>query len=144
MTLFALPFIPVWFYHALLGLSLVLFLVAILLGKLPIIRDMLGLLKPISFLLLLGAMFLEGALTDYTIMQDRVAKVQAQADTYQQQSKDLNDKLAKKSKEFKKKNQAKKQVVYKYIQQEVKKYDNECKIPDAFVNAHNQSAEKSK
>lgn len=95
-------------------------------------------------MLVCASIFIEGALLDYNTMQERIAKVQQQSDQFEQKSKDTNIKLAKQAKEFKKKNMEHKQVVYKYIHTEVAKYDNECKIPDAFVNAHNQSAEPTK
>ena len=91
-----------------------------------------------------AATFLEGALYDYTVMQARIEEAKQQTAQYEEQNKLLNDKLAKKATATKQKIQVKKEYITRYIDREVKKYDNTCVIPKPFVDAHNQSAEKAK
>ena len=62
----------------------------------------------------------------------------------EQKNKELNDKLSSKVTTFKEKTKVKKEYIYRYIDREVKKYDNQCVIPKPFVDAHNQAAEKAK
>lgn len=90
------------------------------------------------------ATFLEGALYDYNVMQARIEEAKQQTAEYEQKNKELNEKLAKKATVTKEKIKVKKEYVTRYIDREVKKYDNTCVIPKPFVDAHNQSAEKVK
>jgi len=135
---------PDWLYHTLFFTSLTAVLVGLFLGKISFIKQYTTLLKWGGLTVLVISLFLEGALYDYNVMQERIKEVKAQALAAEQASKDANDKLAKMSNNFKQKNNTKKEYITRYINKEITKYDNTCIIPKEFVKAHNDSAEKAK
>lgn len=90
------------------------------------------------------ALFLEGAMFDYNVMQSRIEEAKKQTAEYEQKNQELNDKLSKKATATREKIKVKKEYVTRYIDREVTKYDNQCVIPKPFVDAHNQSAERAK
>ena len=135
---------PDWLYHTLFFTSLTAVLVGLFLGKISFIKQYTTLLKWGGLTVLVISLFLEGALYDYNVMQERIKEVKAQALAAEQASKDANDKLAKMSNNFKQKNNIKKEYITRYIDKEITKYDKTCVIPKEFVKAHNDSAEKAK
>ena len=135
---------PDWLYHILFLGSLLAFLIGTFLKKVPFIKNYTTLLKWGGLVTLVFSLFLEGALYDYNVMQARIEEAKKQVAEYEQKNKEANDKLAKLSEDFKKKNKTKKEYITRYIDREVAKYDNQCKIPKEFVKAHNDSAEKAK
>lgn len=124
--------------------SLLAVLMGFFLGKVAFIKQYTTLLKWGGLVVLTLSLFLEGALYDYNVMQARVEEAKKQAAEYEQANKELNDKLAKKSDKVREKIKTKKEYITRYIDREVTKYDNTCVIPKPFVDAHNQSAERTK
>ena len=135
---------PNWIFHSLFYLSIVAMILGFAFGKAKLIKSYALMLKISGVIGFAAATFLEGALYDYTVMQARIEEAKQQTAQYEQANKDLNDKLAKKSSKVKEKIQVKKEYITRYIDREVKKYDNTCVIPKPFVDAHNQAAEKAK
>ena len=135
---------PDWLYHTLFIGSLLAFLIGQFLKNLSLIKKYALLLKWGGLVVLVTSLFLEGALYDYNVMQARIEEAKKQVQEYEQKNKETNDKLAKLQQDFKKKNNTKKEYITRYIDREVTKYDNQCKIPKEFVKAHNDSAEKAK
>lgn len=142
MWIFAIT--PDWVFHTLFYGSLLATLAGFFLGKVRFLQPYLLTLKIAGPIVLVCSIFLEGALFDYNVMQARIEEVKQQVATAEKESKESNDKLAKKSTEVKQKIQVKKEYITRYIEREVTKYDNQCVIPKPFVDAHNQSAEKAK
>jgi hypothetical protein len=135
---------PNWIFHSLFYLSIVSIVLGFVFGKAKLIKQWSLMLKISGIVGFAAATFLEGALYDYTVMQARIEEAKQQTAQYEEQNKLLNDKLAKKATATKQKIQVKKEYITRYIDREVKKYDNTCVIPKPFVDAHNQSAEKAK
>ena len=92
-------------------------------------------------LVVIGAYFKGGYLTEMEWRQ-RVEQVQAKVDKAEQDSKEANKKLAKESKKKREIIIVHKASTQQYINSEVKKYDNTCIIPQSFIKAHNDAAEK--
>jgi cell shape-determining protein MreC len=135
---------PNWLYHTLFFVSLFAVLVGSFLKNLSFIKKYALLLKWGGLAVLVIALFLEGALYDYRVMQSRIEEAKQQTAEYEQKNKELNDQLANKSTKVKEKIKVKKEYVTRYIDREVTKYDKTCVIPKEFVKAHNDSAEKAK
>lgn len=135
---------PNWLYHTLFFASLFAVLVGSFLKNLSFIKKYALLLKWGGLAVLVIALFLEGALYDYRVMQSRIEEAKQQTAEYEQKNKELNDQLANKSTKVKEKIKVKKEYVTRYIDREVTKYDKTCVIPKEFVKAHNDSAEKAK
>ena len=135
---------PDWIFHSLFYVSVVAMILGFVFGKAKLIKQYTLMLKISGSIGLVIALFLEGALFDYNVMQTRIEEAKQQTAEYEQKNQELNDKLAKKSKATKEKIQVKKEYITRYIDREVKKYDNQCVIPKPFIDAHNQSAERAK
>lgn len=142
--MFIFEITPSWVFHTLFYLSIVSMILGFVFGKAKLIKQWTLMLKISGVIGFTVATFLEGALYDYNVMQARIEEAKQQTAEYEQKNKDLNDQLAKKSSKVKEKIQVKKEYITRYIDREVKKYDNQCVIPKPFVDAHNQSAEKTK
>lgn len=142
--MFIFEITPSWVFHSLFYLSIVSMILGFVFGKAKLIKQWTLMLKISGVIGFAVSTFLEGALYDYNVMQSRIEEAKQQTAEYEQKNKDLNDKLAKKSTKVKEKIQVKKEYITRYIDREVKKYDNQCVIPNEFVKAHNDSAEKAK
>lgn len=97
-----------------------------------------------SVILLVCGIYFEGGYSAEMQWRERVREVEAKLEVAQQESKDANAALAKKSKEKVKVIEGKQIIVKQYIDREVAKYNDQCVIPKEFVKAHNDSAEKAK
>lgn len=142
--MFIFEITPSWIFHSLFYLSIVSMILGFVFGKAKLIKQWSLMLKISGVIGFAVSTFLEGALYDYNVMQSRIEEAKQQTAQYEQANKDLNDKLAKKSSKVKEKIQVKKEYITRYIDREVTKYDNQCVIPKPFVDAHNQSAERTK
>ena len=135
---------PNWIFHTLFYASLVSMILGFVFGKAKLIKQYTLMLKISGVIGFAVSTFLEGALFDYNTMQARIEEAKQQVAQYEQENKNLNDKLATKSDKIKEKIKTKKEYITRYIDREVTKYDNTCVIPKPFVDAHNQSAERTK
>jgi hypothetical protein len=98
----------------------------------------------ISVVLLVAGIYFEGGYSAEMQWRERVREVEAKVAQAEQEAKDANKALAKKSKEKVKVIEGKQVIIKQYIDREVAKYNDQCVLPKEFVNAHNQSAEKAK
>jgi cell division protein FtsB len=124
--------IPDWVVHLLLFVGIGGIIVA------SILRSIL--LYPIAALIFCASVFLEGLIFGQKDMREQIAILEAKAQQYQQESTDLNKMLA--DKHDKKIIQIKEKTneIVKYVDQYVTKYDNDCRVPNAFVLLHDSAA----
>lgn len=113
-------------------------------ARLPLITQYGLLIKWIGAISLIISVFLQGALYDYNIMQARIEEIAEQLAVAENASKETNIVLADKSEKVKEKIKVKKEYITRYIDREVTKYDNTCVIPESFIKAHNDAAERAK
>jgi hypothetical protein len=103
-----------------------------------------GILQFFSVLILIIGVFFEGGYATEMEWRHRVEEVQAKVEAAEAKSKEvsvqINTKVVTRTKVIHDHGQ----IVRQYIDREVTKYDNQCVIPDAFVKAHNDSAEAPK
>lgn len=97
-----------------------------------------------SVILLISGIYFEGGYSSEMQWRERVREMEAKVAKAEEESKEANIKLDKKSAEKIKVIQGKQVIVKQYIDREVTKYDNQCVIPKEFVKAHNDSAEAPK
>lgn len=141
---------PDWVFHTLFYASLLALLAGVFLKNIPFVKQYALILKYGGIGVLAISIFLEGALYDYNVMQERVKEVKAQAEAAEKASKEVNDQLEKLQADFKKKNKTKTEYIYRYIDREIVKYDEKfkpggvCEIPKEFIKAHNDAAERIK
>lgn len=110
----------------------------------PPAAQFIGILQFFSVLILIIGVFFEGGYATEMEWRHRVEEVQAKVEAAEAKSKEvsvqINTKVVTRTKVIHDHGQ----IVRQYIDREVTKYDNQCVIPDAFVKAHNDSAEAPK
>lgn len=97
-----------------------------------------------SVVLLVSGIYFEGGYSAEMQWRARVAEMEAKVAKAEEESREANVKLDKKSAEKVKVIKGREIVVKQFIDREVAKYNDKCDIPKAFVDAHNQSAEQPK
>ena len=104
-------------------------------------------LQAVSVVFLVGGIYFEGGYAAEMQWRERVREVETKLAAAEQQSKEANVALDKKSKEKIKYIQGRTQVVKQYIDREVARYDTKfapggvCEIPPEFIKAHNSAAQ---
>lgn len=136
--------LPNWFFHTLLAVGILGTMAGFVLAMIPMIRQYLIPIRVISLMILSLALLLEGALLDNQVWQMRVLEVEAKLAKAEAEAAKANAKLSEKANSKVAKQKEKTVVVKQYITREVTKYDKTCVIPNEFVKAHNDAAEKAK
>jgi hypothetical protein len=93
-----------------------------------------------SVVLLISGIYFEGGYAAEMQWRARVKEMEAKVAVAEQQAKDANKALSKKSKEKVKVIEGKQVIVKQYIDREVTKYDETCKVPAPVVKALNAAA----
>lgn len=137
-------FLPDWVFHLILLAGIVGTTAGFVLGMIPVIKQYIIPIRVISIILVVFGLFLEGALLDNQTWQLRVKEVEAKLAIAEAESAKANNKITEKSNIQNNKQKEKTVIVKQYIDREVKRYDNQCVIPNEFVKAHNDSAERAK
>lgn len=122
------------------GTFLSFFVVNKILRAFPFLSHYVNIAQIVSAVLLVAGVYLEGGYSTEMQWRERVREVEAKVAVAEQQAKDANVKLDKKAQEKVKVIQGKQVIVKQYIDREVVKYDDSCKIPKEVVKAHNAAA----
>jgi hypothetical protein len=136
--------LPDWVLHLILLAGIAGTTAGFVLGMIPVIKQYIIPIRVISIILVVFGLFLEGALFDNQTWQLRVKEVEAKLAIAEAESAKANNKITEKSNTQNNKQKEKTVIVKQYIDREVKRYDNQCVIPNEFVKAHNDSAERAK
>jgi hypothetical protein len=107
----------------------------------PVIKQYLIPIRTISIVLLVLGTYLEGGLADNQAWELKVKEVEAKLAKAEAESAKANTELVQKADAKNAKVREKTLVVKQYIDRVVATYDNQCKIPQPFVKAHNDAAE---
>jgi hypothetical protein len=131
--------------HAILATGIVgcilsFFIVNKILRFFPPFAGFVSIAQLISALLLIAGIYFEGGYTTEMQWRNRVKEIEAKVAQAEQESKEANSKLDKKSAERVKIIQGRQLVVKQYIDREITKYDASCAIPIEVVRAHNAAA----
>ena len=97
-------------------------------------------IRVLGTLLAVAGVYFYGSYDTEEAWRGRVAEVEARVAQAEVASKEANDKLIKKSTERVQVIKERGTIVRQYIDREVVRYDDSCKIPDAVVRAHNAAA----
>jgi hypothetical protein len=136
--------LPDWVLHLILLAGIAGTTAGFVLGMIPVIKQYIIPIRVISIILVVFGLFLEGALFDNQTWQLRVKEVEAKLAIAEAESAKANNKITEKSNTQNNKQKEKTVIVKQYIDREVKRYDNQCVIPNEFVKSHNDSAERAK
>jgi hypothetical protein len=131
---------PEWAFHMLFFAGLLATIAGFALGMLPFIKKYALALKLLGVTALSLALYLEGGLADYKEWELRVKEMEAKVAEAQVESSKKNTEIVEKIVYKDKVIKEKAVTVKQYIDREVVKYDETCKIPEAVVRAHNAAA----
>ena len=134
-----LKFLPDWiFYFVLISGLLGLLLSKFIPGQYRLI------LQAASAAFFVFGTFMAGAIHDNEAWVARVKEMEVKVAQAQTQSKEENKKIEQKAVTQIQIIKQRGDDVIKYIDREVTKYDNDCKIPNEFIKAHNNASERPK
>ncbi len=145
-----LSLMPDFFWHLLLVVGASAVFAAVVLKKIPFVSQYRLPLQYGGLAAVLFAIWMEGGIANEAKWQARVKELEAKVAVAEQQSKEANDELAKKSKEKVKVIKGKTEYITRYIEREVKKYDEkfgpggQCELPKEVIQSINNAAEAPK
>jgi hypothetical protein len=149
-----LHFLPdaliLWFCNILLLIGLVLTAAGFFAHRIPLVWQYQLPFKFLGIALLVLGVYFRGGYAVEAEWRERVAAVEAKLKVAEEKSVDANTKIDTAAKEKIRIIRGQTQIVRQYIDREVVKYDTkfmpggQCEIPQEFVRAHNQSAERAK
>ena len=106
----------------------------------PPMAPYLTFIQILSAVILLSGVYFKGGYQTEADWRAKVAEVEARVEKAEAASKEANTQLAKKSASKVKVIKERGTIVRQFIDREVVKYDDSCKIPDVVVKAHNAAA----
>jgi len=142
--------IILWFCNILLLVGVVLTVAGFFAHRIPLVWQYQLPFKILGIALLVLGVYFRGGLAVEAEWRERVAEVEAKLAAAEEKSADANTKIDTAAKEKIRIIRGQTQIVRQYIDREVIKYDTkfmpggQCEIPQEFVRAHNQSAERVK
>jgi len=149
-----LHFLPdaviLWFCNILLLVGVVLTAAGLFAHRIPLVWQYQLPFKILGIALLVLGVYFRGGYAVEAEWRERVAEVEARLAVAEQKSAEANIKIDTTAREKIRIIRGQTQIVRQYIDREVVKYDTkflpggQCEIPQEFVRAHNQSAERTK
>jgi uncharacterized membrane protein len=145
-----ISFLPDWIFHALLAVGVIGTVAGFVLGMIPGIKTYIIPVRVISLIVLSLALYLEGAMADYTAWEARVKEMEAKVAAAEVKSVKENTKIVTKVITKTQVIKTRGADIVKYVDREVIKYDTkfapggECEIPKEFIKAINDAAEAPK
>lgn len=130
--MFYLNFIPEWVFHLLLLIGFGGIIVS------AVMRNVL--LLPVAFLIFSSALFVEGVVFGQADMRRQVAEMEAKVQLLTAESQKVNVQLVEKYKTKVIKIKEKSNEIIKYVDKYVTQYDNDCRVPNAFIVLHDSAA----
>jgi hypothetical protein len=100
--------------------------------------------KVLGIALLTLGVYFRGGLAVETEWREHVAEVQARLAQAEKASAAANNKIDAKTQKQTAQIRQRTEYIRQYVDREVVKYDNQCVIPEPFVQAHNRAAEAPK
>jgi amino acid permease len=139
-----LSFVPdAWLHLAVLGVlgaGLLIYVLSYFTVFIPPLIPAKEFIRILGTVVIVAGVYFYGSYATEMSWRDRVAEVEARVAKAEVASKTANDKIEAKAQERVRMIYKNATIVKQYIDREVVKYDDSCKIPDAVVNAHNAAA----
>ena len=141
-----LHFLPdsviLWFTNILLLTGIGAVVAGLFAHRIPLIWQYQMPFRIAGILLLTAGVYFRGGYSVEMTWRERVAEVEAQLKEAEQRSNELNDQLSDLAKKKTQIIRGRTEYITQYIDQNLKRYDNQCRIPQEFVKAHNDAARK--
>ena len=139
-----LSFIPdAWLHLAVLGvlaLGALIYILSYFTVFIPPLIPAKEFIRILGTLVIVAGVFFYGSYDTEMSWRDKVAEVEVKVAKAEAASKQANSKLESKANNRVQVIREQGLVIKQYIDREVVKYDDSCKIPDAVVKAHNAAA----
>ena len=132
--------LPVWFWPAVAGAGLFVYLLAGVLTQFRELKLYGWLIKPLGLVVFVLGVFMFGGAGVTAIWQEQVKQAQARVDEAVVESKSANDKLTQVRKQKNKVIVQRQVVIHERIKTVEKKIDAECKVDPAAVQILNDAA----
>lgn len=135
-----LNFIPDWIAYSLFYIGVISLGISIVLSYIPLISTYKLPIQILSTICIIVGSFLSGSLMQENTTKEKIEELEIRIKIAEEQSSQENVKIVEKLVTETKVVKQKGADVIKYIDREVVKYDNECKIPLVVIRAHNAAA----
>jgi hypothetical protein len=135
-----LTFVPTFVFHLALIAAVIGLLVATFLGAFPIINQYKLPIQLVSLILLVGAVFFQGALAYKHSVAVEVAELKLKLQKAETKSVETNVEIVEKIVTDTQVIREKGKTITEYVDREIVKYDNFCELPAEVINAHNMAA----
>lgn len=135
-----LNFIPDWIAYSLFYIGVISLGISIVLSYIPLISTYKLPIQILSTICIIVGPFLSGSLMQENTTKEKIEELEIRIKIAEEQSSQENVKIVEKLVTETKVVKQKGADVIKYIDREVVKYDNECKIPLVVIRAHNAAA----
>lgn len=139
-----IDYLPVWVFHLVFAAGIAGFTASYLLKMVPFFGSNASTVRVISAAVVALMLWIEGGLTNELKWQERVKVLQDKMALIEKQSEEatkaIDERVAQKQQELK----DRQVTLVQFIDREVTKYDEGCKIPKDFTDVINQAAEQLK
>jgi hypothetical protein len=132
--------LPVWLWPAVAGAGAVVYLLSGLLTTFPAFKLYTKLIKPVSAIVVLLAVFMYGGAGVTALYQARVDQVKKEVEVAKQASADANKQLVNVRKIKQKVIHDRQVVIHERIREVEKKIDTQCKVDPAAIDILNTAA----
>lgn len=138
--------LPDWFFYSLIGIGLIGFGITYLLRfiPLPVLYIYKTPIQIISVALVVIGTFMVGALMNDNAWKAKVAELEKQVAEAKAQSEKINTETIVKYVTKREVIRQKGEEIVKYIDREIVKHDNSCKLPPDVISLHNNAAKEVK
>lgn len=135
-----LTFVPTFVFHLALIAAVIGLLVATFLGAFPIISQYKLPIQLVSLILLVAAVFFQGALAYKQSVAVEVAELKLRLKDAEVKSVVTNTEIVEKIVTDTQIIREKGNTITEYVDREIVKYDEKCELPLEVINAHNMAA----
>jgi translation elongation factor EF-Tu-like GTPase len=137
-------FLPQWIFHALFFIGVLTLAASLILKIIPVLSQYKTTVQIVSVLLILIAVWFEGAISCQQAWEARVEEMETKVTKAESESKVETERIVQKVVNKTEIIRERGEQVTNYIDREVVKYDNSCVILKEFIEAHNKAAEPFK
>ena len=141
-----LQFLPDWIFYLIIAIGLAGFLVTYLLKfiPLPAIYMYKTPIQLVSLLLIAFGVYMAGAISNEQAWKDKVAKLEKEYADSQVKSEKVNTEIVTKYITKREVIREKGEEQIRYIDREIVKYNEVCKLPKEIITLHNEAAKATK
>ncbi len=138
-----LGLLPDWFWTLVLIAGFLGVIAAWVLKFVPFVKTYRLPIQVISVLMLLVGVYFQGVIANEEKWKQRVAEVEKKLEEAEKKSKETNVKIETRVQTRTQIVKEKGEEIIKYVDREIVKYDNTCKIPNEVVKALNDAASEA-